>query len=271
MLPDSVLQIVLPLPLPRWFDYLPPPGHSPGTDDIGKRARVPFGSRELTGVVVGIGAATGDGPAPAPGLEETQPAITTLGGAATTSPRLAAGHRVPVAIAGLGALALAIVTLVAWRGARWLAHQVTRREYRGFLESLPVADALRFQPVTGWSDRDPAQPVAWITFERAAAFCRALQAELPTSDAWLAASEGAWGLDPQGTGHPGPLQEWTATARDGLVVVRGGHERMSPAGRAAAASEPLMKSSEAQAGPSAAPNIVASETIGFRCVRAAAP
>jgi len=155
---------------------------------------------------------------------------------------------------------------VAWHGARWLAHQVTRREYRRFLESLPVADALRLQPVTGWNDRDPARPVAWVTFERAAAFCRAIGAGLPGSEQWLAASNGAWAIDPDGSG-PGPLQEWTSTIRDGLVVVCGGHERMSPAERAAAASDPLLKSSEAQAGPNAAPSVIASEAIGFRCVR----
>jgi tRNA A-37 threonylcarbamoyl transferase component Bud32 len=156
---------------------------------------------------------------------------------------------------------------LAWRGAQWLSHQVTRREYRRFLESLPVNEALRRQPVTGWDDREPMRPVGWVTFERAAAFCRAIHASLPTSEQWTAASDGAWGLDPAGIGRPGPLQEWTATVRDGLVVVRGGHERMSAADRATAAVEPLMKSSEAQAGPDAAPNIVASETIGFRCVR----
>jgi hypothetical protein len=42
---------------------------------------------------------------------------------------------------------------------------------------------------------------------------------------------------------------------------------MSPADRTAAASEPLMKSTEAQAGAGAAPNVVAASTIGFRCVR----
>ena len=156
---------------------------------------------------------------------------------------------------------------VDWNGARWLAHQVTRREYRRFLESLPVAEGLRLEPVTDRTDGDPTRPVAWVTFERAAAFCRAIHASLPASEQWRAASKGAWGLDPEGSGRPGPLQEWTSTVRDGLVVVCGGHERMSPAERATAASEPLMKSSEAQAGPSAAPNIVASETIGFRCVR----
>ena len=155
---------------------------------------------------------------------------------------------------------------VDWRGAHWLAHQVTRGEYRRYLESLPVADALRLQPVTGWSDGDPARPAAWITFERAAAFCRAIGASLAAREQWLAASQGAWGLDPDGSG-PGPLQEWTSTLRDGLVAVCGGHDRMTPSERAAAAADPLLKSSEAQAGPGATPNVVAAETIGFRCVR----
>jgi tRNA A-37 threonylcarbamoyl transferase component Bud32 len=156
---------------------------------------------------------------------------------------------------------------VAWRGSQWLAHQVTRREYRQFLESLPVSDALRYQPVTGWDDRDPMRPAAWVTYERAAAFCHAIHAALPTSEQWQAASRGAWGLDPAGAGRPGPLQEWTSTVHDGFVVVRGGHERMSPDERDAAAASPLMKSSEAQAGASPPANVVASETIGFRCLR----
>jgi serine/threonine protein kinase len=152
-------------------------------------------------------------------------------------------------------------------GLRWLAHQVSRREYREFLEGMPVSDALRFQPVTGWNDREPSRPVAWVTADRAAAFCRAIHARLPTSDEWAAASQGAWGLDLAGTGKPGPLQEWTSTEHDGLVIVRGGHARMSAADRRAAASDPLLKNSEASAGPNAAPNVVAAETIGFRCVR----
>jgi serine/threonine protein kinase len=156
---------------------------------------------------------------------------------------------------------------VRWHGGQWLAHQVTRREYRQFLEALPVSDALRFQPVTGWDDQDPMRPVGWVTFERAAAFCRAIRASLPTREQWQAAAAGGWGLDPGGIGRPGPLQEWTSTVHDGLVAVCGGNERMSAAEQAAAASEPLMKSSEALAGPSPAANVVASEMIGFRCVR----
>ena len=156
---------------------------------------------------------------------------------------------------------------VASHGAQWLAHQVTRREYRQFLEAMPVGDALRVQPVTGWDDRDPMRPVAWVTFERAAAFCAAIHARLPTTAEWLAASDGEWGLDPAGVGRRGPLQEWTSSVHDGLVVVLGGHERMAPDDRKAAVADPLMKSTEAQAGPSPAANVVAAETIGFRCVR----
>ena len=51
---DSLFRVALPLPLPRGFDYLPPTGHVPSATDIGKRVRVPFGAREMTGVVVSI-------------------------------------------------------------------------------------------------------------------------------------------------------------------------------------------------------------------------
>ena len=36
-----LLQVALPLPLPRLFDYLPPPGHGISEADIGRRVRVP--------------------------------------------------------------------------------------------------------------------------------------------------------------------------------------------------------------------------------------
>jgi primosomal protein N' (replication factor Y) len=56
-----LLQVALPLPLPRLFDYLPPPGHGISEADIGRRVRVPFGRRELIGLIAGIGTAdTGD-------------------------------------------------------------------------------------------------------------------------------------------------------------------------------------------------------------------
>ncbi|MEG2802979.1 primosomal protein N' [Stenotrophomonas sp.] len=49
------LQVALPVPLPQWFDYAPPPGEPPHAGMIGRRVRVPFGARELVGVVAGIG------------------------------------------------------------------------------------------------------------------------------------------------------------------------------------------------------------------------
>ena len=51
----SVLQVALPVPLPRLFDYAAPAGAAVGPDDVGRRVRVPFGPRELVGVVAGIG------------------------------------------------------------------------------------------------------------------------------------------------------------------------------------------------------------------------
>ncbi len=54
--PAPVLQVALPVPLPRLFDYGVPPGAPPPTQaDVGRRIRVPFGPRTLVGVVAGIG------------------------------------------------------------------------------------------------------------------------------------------------------------------------------------------------------------------------
>ena len=62
-MPDhSFLRIALPVPLPRAFDYLPPAGHYPAAPDIGRRVKVPFGSRELIGIVVETGQVAEDGP-----------------------------------------------------------------------------------------------------------------------------------------------------------------------------------------------------------------
>ena len=41
------LQVALPVPLPRLFDYLPPEGEAVTDHLVGQRVRVPFGSREL--------------------------------------------------------------------------------------------------------------------------------------------------------------------------------------------------------------------------------
>ncbi len=50
------LRVALPVPLPQLFDYLPPDGAAPPVPgDVGRRLRVPFGLRELVGVVEGVG------------------------------------------------------------------------------------------------------------------------------------------------------------------------------------------------------------------------
>jgi primosomal protein N' (replication factor Y) len=50
--PDTVLQVALPVPLPRLFDYRPPAAVAA---EVGCRVRVPFGHRSIVGVVAGIG------------------------------------------------------------------------------------------------------------------------------------------------------------------------------------------------------------------------
>ncbi|HHW4680012.1 MAG TPA: DEAD/DEAH box helicase family protein, partial [Xylella taiwanensis] len=51
-MPPTILRVALPIPLPQCFDYLPP-GNMPLPDpSLGCRVRVPFGPRELIGVVV---------------------------------------------------------------------------------------------------------------------------------------------------------------------------------------------------------------------------
>ncbi len=52
--PIPTLQVALPVPLPRLFDYLAPDGQAP-TDVVGCRLKVPFGNRELVGLVAGQG------------------------------------------------------------------------------------------------------------------------------------------------------------------------------------------------------------------------
>ncbi|MCJ0826463.1 primosomal protein N' [Luteimonas sp. 50] len=51
----SACQVALPLPLPQAFDYLPAQGAALRAAAIGSRVRVPFGNRELVGIVTGFG------------------------------------------------------------------------------------------------------------------------------------------------------------------------------------------------------------------------
>jgi len=54
----DLLRVALDLPLPRCFDYLLPAGESARADDIGRRVRVPFGSRSRIGIIVDLPATT---------------------------------------------------------------------------------------------------------------------------------------------------------------------------------------------------------------------
>jgi primosomal protein N' (replication factor Y) len=68
---DAVLRVALPVPLARLFDYRAPPGTAVDAVPVGARVRVPFGSRELIGVVAAHGTAE-------PGTRETKPALAVL-------------------------------------------------------------------------------------------------------------------------------------------------------------------------------------------------
>jgi len=60
--PSSVLRVALPLPLPGLFDYAADADATAGPEAIGGRVRVPFGSRELVGVVAEVGVPAMDTP-----------------------------------------------------------------------------------------------------------------------------------------------------------------------------------------------------------------
>lgn len=53
--PQALLRVALPVPLPRLFDYRAPDDGPARAVDVGRRVRVPFGSRELVGVVAEVG------------------------------------------------------------------------------------------------------------------------------------------------------------------------------------------------------------------------
>ena len=57
MTDTAILRVALPVPLPRLVAYLPPPGVDAALVAVGTRLRVPFGQREVCGLVVGHGQA----------------------------------------------------------------------------------------------------------------------------------------------------------------------------------------------------------------------
>jgi hypothetical protein len=158
---------------------------------------------------------------------------------------------------------------VAIGGLRVQAHQVTRREYALYIAALPLPLARKAQamPLRGWDATDPEAPVSWTRFEQAAAFCAACGARLPSHAEWMRASGGGWGLDPTGSGRPGPLREWTAERQDGWVRVAGATANMAPAQRAAARDEVLLFATEASRTSGALEDVdLASKEVGIRCL-----
>ena len=53
-MPDAILRLALPSPLRRLFDYRPPAGVARSALQPGMRLRVPFGSREMIGVLIEV-------------------------------------------------------------------------------------------------------------------------------------------------------------------------------------------------------------------------
>ena len=53
-MPNLILRLALPSPLRRLFDYLAPAGVSRSVLQPGARLRVPFGRREMIGVLVEV-------------------------------------------------------------------------------------------------------------------------------------------------------------------------------------------------------------------------
>jgi primosomal protein N' (replication factor Y) (superfamily II helicase) len=49
-----ILRVALDTPLRRVFDYLPPPGQTGGPPPPGVRVRVPFGRRQLIGILIDV-------------------------------------------------------------------------------------------------------------------------------------------------------------------------------------------------------------------------
>lgn len=53
-MPDAILRLALPSPLRRLFDYRAPAGVSRSALQPGMRLRVPFGRREMIGILVEV-------------------------------------------------------------------------------------------------------------------------------------------------------------------------------------------------------------------------
>jgi formylglycine-generating enzyme required for sulfatase activity len=139
-------------------------------------------------------------------------------------------------------------------------HEVSSREFAAHVRSLSPAEQDKAKPLQDQMEDD--SPVVWVSYERAKAFCHAISAALPWSIQWTSAS-----TSPLVTAMDSGVQEWVTDISDGLATVRGPHTGMGAAEAKKAMTEPLLKMTEAAAGPGAAKETIASATIGFRCAK----
>jgi hypothetical protein len=131
----------------------------------------------------------------------------------------------------------------------------TNEELAMYLASLPEDVRAKSGPLAEVADPSPNGAAVGMTYERARAFCLAIGADLPATEIWK-----------RSPNHEN-WQEWTATVQDGLVTVMGTHPQMTPVERTQALAEPLLKATEASAGPGAAAAVIADKHITFRCAR----
>jgi serine/threonine-protein kinase len=143
-------------------------------------------------------------------------------------------------------------------GVRVMPKQATRAQYADYLSTLDGDAKKKALPLDDWSTARPNDPVAWVTWEQARAFCRAAGGDLLSSDQWIQAAGGSWRVGP-----PAAMvfRDWTATTNDGLADVLGGHTFMATdAERIKASKTALQKPIDA--GP---PTTIADRAIGIRC------
>ncbi len=164
MNPPAVLRVALPVPLPRLFDYLPPPGLDAAAVAVGTRLRVPFGQREACGLVAGHAAAE-------PGVE-LRTALAALDAAPLLHGELLASLRWLAGYlhAPLGEVLAAALPAALRRGeplpdiARygWVLTEAGRSALPGLRAGRPKALAERLQRTCGEEDLDALQP-GWRT------------------------------------------------------------------------------------------------------------
>jgi len=163
-MPDAphVLRVALPVPLPQLFDYLPPSGIEAAAIIGGQRVQVPFGNRELVGVVAGHG-------------------------------QVAAGHELRAALALLDDVPLLSGELLA--SLRWLSQYLHAPLGEVLATALPAA-LRRGEPVPdttrhGWS-LDEAGRTALPAMRAGKPQALATLLQTVRDEAWLDAGLPGW-------------------------------------------------------------------------------